>query len=353
MKIRIVDIAQKAGVSAGTVDRIIHQRGRYSKVTKEKVDKAIKELGYSPDFMARNLALKKELKIVCLLPDYSDIKYWERPYFGVENAINELTSFKVNIEKILFKPQVEDFKVSYKKVLELTPDGVIYVPMFFNESACFTEQLNILNIPFVHLNIHQPDLKPLSFVGQDPIAAGKAAASLCNLKLKNNSEVLITYVSKGKQEYSHLQERINGFTKYFEERTPQTIIHHLQIQTEDELKYGNKLFEFLCDHNNISIIYVPNSRAFKIAEILKKFELKNIMLIGFDTLIENILFLKEGYIDFLIGQQSKSQGYNAVVFLFNALFLQQEIKPQHLLPIDILNAENIDYYEGIIHKKQD
>ncbi len=28
MKIRIVDIAKKAGVSAGTVDRIIHERGK-------------------------------------------------------------------------------------------------------------------------------------------------------------------------------------------------------------------------------------------------------------------------------------------------------------------------------------
>lgn len=40
--IRIVDIAKMAGVSVGTVDRVIHNRGRYLKKTGKKC-------GYSGD----------------------------------------------------------------------------------------------------------------------------------------------------------------------------------------------------------------------------------------------------------------------------------------------------------------
>ncbi len=350
MKIRIVDIAKKAGVSVGTVDRIIHQRGRYSKDANEKVQKAIKELGYAPDLMARNLALKKEVRIVCLLPSPQDIIYWERPFSGIEKAISDLASFKVKVEKVLFTPRIEDFKSACEKALELNPNGVVYVPMFFDESREFGQQLAEKNIPFVHINIHHPEAKPLSFVGQDPISAGKVAASLCQLALKNEDQILIAYISKEKQEYSHHQDRIDGFTQFFNKiKEDKTKIQHLHIEiNDDESDYDNLLLNQLSSYPEIRIIYVPNSRAYRIAAILKKHNLNNKMVIGFDTLKENVQYLKEGYIDILIGQQSKAQGYNAVMFLFNKLFRKEKVKSLQYLPIDILNRQNIDFYEGVL-----
>jgi LacI family transcriptional regulator len=352
MKIRIVDIAKKAGVSVGTVDRIIHQRGRYSEASNEKVQKAIKELRYAPNLMARNLALKQELHLVCLLPDFEETPYWERPFTGVKNAMAELASFKVNIETVLFSPRREDFKSACNQALSMAPDGVVYVPMFFNESTHFAKQLTQNNIPFVHINIFQPEVQPMSFVGQDPIAAGKAAASLCHLALKEGNSILITYISEEKQEYAHLQERIEGFMQYLKQQNiNDTQIYHLNINIgEDETEYDNQLMQHLKEHRNTQIIYVPNSRAHKIASILKKHDLKSIMVVGFDTLTENMKYLKEGTIHFLIGQQSKTQGYRAVMSLFNALFRKEKIPPLHLLPIDILNRENIDFYEGLMSK---
>lgn len=348
MKIRIVDIADKAGVSAGTVDRIIHQRGRYSEKTKEKVEKAIQELGYAPDIMARNLALKKELHIVCLIPNPNDTKYWERPISGIHKAISELASFKVDIKTVLFLPRKDDFKIACEQILQSNPDGVVYVPMFLQESLSFAELLNDKGIPFVHINIHHSLANPLSYVGQDPIAAGKTAASLCAMALQKNHHILIAYISKEKQEYSHLQDRIDGFIQYFDHKhSDQSQIFHLDIKTnKDESEYDKQLMQYLNKHPNIQLIYVPNSRAYKIASILKKYKRKDFIVIGFDTLIENITYLKEGYIDLIIGQQSKSQGFNAVMLLFNALFRKEAVNPQNLLPVDILNAENIDFYEA-------
>ena len=350
MKIRIVDIAVKAGVSAGTVDRILHQRGRYSEKTKEKVEKAIQELGYAPNIMARNLALKKELHIICLIPNPTETKYWERPISGIQKAIKELASFKVHIETITFFHRKEDFKRASDQVLHLKPDGVVYVPMFMEESFNFAQQLSAGNIPFVHINIQHSEAKPLSYVGQDPIAAGKTAASLCELASQKKQNILIAYISKAKQEYSHLQNRIDGFMQYFlDKNINPSQISHLQIQTNnDESTYDTQLIQYLNKHPHIQTIYVPNSRAYKIASILKKHKRKDLIVIGFDTLPENIAYLKEGYIDMLIGQQSKSQGFEAVMLLFNALFRQETVKPQKLLSIDLLNAENIDFYDGLM-----
>ena len=55
-KIRIVDIAKLAGVSPGTVDRVIHNRGRIAPDKKERIEEIIKQLGYRPNIAARLLA---------------------------------------------------------------------------------------------------------------------------------------------------------------------------------------------------------------------------------------------------------------------------------------------------------
>ncbi|MBK3516075.1 LacI family DNA-binding transcriptional regulator [Carboxylicivirga marina] len=349
MKIRIVDIAKKAEVSAGTVDRYIHQRGKVSKKAAEKIQKAVKELGYEPDIMARNLALKKELKIICLLPDPKETKYWERPDAGIDKAIKELSSFKVLIEKIYFAPRVNAFNEACDHAIESKADGIIYVPIFFEESTLFAEKLIKLEIPFIHINIHHSEASPLSFIGQNAYDAGKVAASLCRMALRNNQEILITYISKEQQEYSHHHARIEGFVEFFENQNTQPTVHHLNLKVDEKDSiHENLLANFLSEHQNIKAIYVPNSRAYSIASILKKSKNTDKMIIGFDTLDANIQYMKEGVIDILIGQQSKSQGYNAIVLMFNAIFRKEKIAKTNHIPIDILNKENIDYYEGLM-----
>ena len=56
---RIKDIAELSGVSTGTVDRILHERGKVSEDARKKVEKILKEIDYQPNLIARSLALKK------------------------------------------------------------------------------------------------------------------------------------------------------------------------------------------------------------------------------------------------------------------------------------------------------
>ena len=47
--IRIVDIAKMAGVSVGTVDRVIHNRGRVSEENRKKVQAILEMVHYQPN----------------------------------------------------------------------------------------------------------------------------------------------------------------------------------------------------------------------------------------------------------------------------------------------------------------
>ncbi|MCA9241346.1 MAG: LacI family DNA-binding transcriptional regulator [Planctomycetales bacterium] len=78
MPVSIEDVAKKAGVSISTVSRVINRRNLVNAVTKARVEKAIKELGYRPNVFARGLMLRKSNILGFVLPDihgefYSEI----------------------------------------------------------------------------------------------------------------------------------------------------------------------------------------------------------------------------------------------------------------------------------------
>ncbi len=74
----VKDIAERAGVSRGTVDRVLHDRGRVADDVKVKVQQAIEALEYKPNLVARSMATQKTFTIACLLPDPKDKKAFPR-----------------------------------------------------------------------------------------------------------------------------------------------------------------------------------------------------------------------------------------------------------------------------------
>lgn len=59
MTVTINDVAREAGVSITTVSRVINNNYPVKKETREKIEKAIEELKYRPNIMARGLITKK------------------------------------------------------------------------------------------------------------------------------------------------------------------------------------------------------------------------------------------------------------------------------------------------------
>ena len=69
-KIRIKDIAEKAGVSVGTVDRVLHNRPNVSKSAKDKIENVLKELDYQPNMYASALAYNKSYTFYMVIPKH-------------------------------------------------------------------------------------------------------------------------------------------------------------------------------------------------------------------------------------------------------------------------------------------
>ncbi|MFD2215149.1 LacI family DNA-binding transcriptional regulator [Metabacillus endolithicus] len=91
MNLTIKDIAKMAGVSPGTVSKIINNYGGISEKTKKKVLDIIQETGYQPTFSAKALATKKSNLIGLIYAGKVNVEF-THPFFN-----EVVTSFKKTI----------------------------------------------------------------------------------------------------------------------------------------------------------------------------------------------------------------------------------------------------------------
>jgi len=120
----ISDVARQAGVSTMTVSRVINNSGNISPETRERVEKAIRDLGYVPNALARSLHFKQTKTLALVLTDITN------PFFttiarGVEDAASE-QGFSVIFCNT---DESESKEAEYLNVLlQKRVDGLLLVP---------------------------------------------------------------------------------------------------------------------------------------------------------------------------------------------------------------------------------
>ncbi len=308
----------------------------------------IEELNFEPDILASTLATKKTYRFACLLPEINnDSTFWKAPQVGIERAFNEIAHYGVHID-LFFFDQFD--KVSFRKKAEelilSDPDAFLFTPVFSDESLKISKLAKDEGIPFALVNSNNDDIPKISYIGQDSYQSGKVAGKLIGLGLTGNVDLLVINISRALKNHKHILKRKTGFEAYFNELGHQEIkIHTLDIENTGQDYVNKRLSKFFDTMaGNYKGIFVTNSRVFKIASFLDDYNMKDCRLIGYDLLDENIAYLENNTIDFLISQQPYEQGYKGIITLFNHVILHKEVKQEQYLPIDIITKENIKFY---------
>lgn len=345
--IRIIDIAKKAGVSIGTVDRVLHERSEVSIETKEKILKIIEEFDYHPNILARSLASKKIFTFASLTPWFQDKdSYWAKPQEGIEKAIEQLKHFGVRLNQFYFKMEDSNtFSVEAEKILELLPDGVLLAPWAKRESLKFTQALVEKGIPFVFFDSTLKEANPISFIVQNSFQSGYLAGRLLDYGIKEQSLILLVHITKELDNANHLLQREKGFLDYFENRKEKK---HRIIKIEvsgNENELNEKLQEMGIELNTIDAVFITNSKVHLAVTCFKDLD-KGPKIIGYDLIPRNIELLNLGKIDFLICQKPEKQGFVAANLLFDHIVRKEKVMRENYTPIDIITKENIDYYSS-------
>jgi LacI family transcriptional regulator len=346
-KTRIKDIARLAGVSIGTVDRVIHNRGEVAEKTRIKILEILKETRYSPNLMAQVLKSKKRFHLVSLLPAPSeDNSFWKKHPLGMIRAIEELEPFPVTLTQVNFDMLNEaDFQKKAGDVLDLNPDGVLLAPIFKTESIAFCTLLARKQIPFVFIDGYIENTEFLAYIGENIFQSGRVAGQLIDMTTPKDGDIMVVTIARNIRNVLHLTNRTEGFLSYFADsgkNKGKKII--LNIPDPSSGTVHSELDKAFAVNPGIKSIFITGSRLYLIALYLEKKGLKTVDLIGYDLLDSNVRFLKSGTTRFLIGQRPEEQTYKGIKKLFEFLSLHRIPDRIEYLPVDIVTSENIDFF---------
>lgn len=345
-RIRIKDIALMAGVSVGTVDRVLHGRSGVSDSSKRKVEGILKQLDYQPNMYASALASNKKYTFGCLLPQHNEGDYWVNVEKGMEQATRDFSDFNLSlIIEYYDQYELSSFVTSARKLLESKPDGIVISPSIETETEQVVELLRKEDTPYIFIDSNIPRLNPLSFYGQHAKQSGCFAARMMKLMLQGEKELVIfRQINDGRLGSNQQLNRETGFRAYMQEHCPEVNLLEVNLYAKQPVEDEPILHEFFSTHPTVKHGITFNSKAYIIGEYILKLKKKDFRLMGYDLLNRNVACLKAGSIDFIIAQQPTMQGYCSIESLCNSLILKKSIKKCNYVPITLLSIENLDFY---------
>ena len=318
MKVTMRQIAEIAGVSRGTVDKVLNDRPGVSDPVRAKVKRVADSLNYKPNLVGKALAGQNNQKTigVIIAPDYNpfvkDIKQ------GVKTAALEISDYGFNID-VRVLPSLED-RDQIEILDSFTQKGVDAISMFCIDSDKVMHKVNDITdagIPVVTYNSDLAESKRMCYIGQDHIKGGKVAADLMAKVLDTDAQVFI--ITSLKTLDCH-RDRLKGFETCIKEYGSGIKVLDI-IENEDKEKTAYEAtVDMLQKHPQIKGIYVTGGGVGGVCDALKELgREKSVRVICHDLVEKTVALLKEGIVDFTIGQDPFFQGYQPIKILFEYL----------------------------------
>ena len=344
--ITILDIARHTGLSKGTVDRVLHNRGEVSRKSFDKVMQAIQELGYEPNIYASMLASHRHCTLVVLIPAAEPGTFWDISRRGIEKA-SELTH-RLGAEVTLVtyaQYDVQSFRDACERVLSLKPDGVVLAPMYRDESLALTAHLKESGIPYVYIDSKLEEDDYLAYFGMPMQKSGYLCADLLTQGRRIPSVLVVRIQRQDASYYDPNVTRRAGFTEYMLANNPECSIHYLFIDPTHPERIRDSLLDFYKTHPEVCNLVMFNSRVYLIAPYLEEFGLKEMRIIGFDNLDANVDALRRGIVTMLIAQRPDEQVSLAIEALTDFILLKKLPESRdHFMHMDILTRYNVENY---------
>ena len=346
-KITINDVAEAAGVSKGTVDRVLHNRGEVSEKSRQKVLKVVEELGFSPNLYASLLASRKSHRIICLIPEYNPGEFWELTERGISKGRDDVARFGVSVDIMKYDQyDIESFRKACAETLAARPSGVILAPMFRNDPLKFVNELNDSGIVYAYIDSKLEDDNYLAYFGMPMYQSGYLCADILTQGQPAERVYIIRVLRDKKGLSDPTAIRRTGFIDYINERFPDCEIVNVFLDPKDPAGIVARLDEmFSRDSSPSKKLVMFNSRVHIVAEYLEMRNIRDCRLVGFDVLEKNLYYMREGFIDILIAQHSDQQAASAISSIVETVVMSRPLpKRDYFTQMDILNKYNCDYY---------
>lgn len=326
-------IADRCGVSRGTVDRALHHKEGVREEVAERIRATAREMGYISNRLVMQQTRQWKIGVV--------LHSGHSPF--VQMLCELFSSFSErelipNITVIVRVMQDMDVQHQLTLIDELVTtehiDGLALMPL---ANTLVRDRINTLSeqqgIPVVTFNTDITDANRLAYVGADNIAAGRAAAALLGMVMQGRGSVL-PILGQRSGHYADSQ-RYTGFLNEMAENFPGIRILHPECSFLDENLAERIASRAIHSEEEVNGFYLTSAgregvyRAVNAAENREK-----IHIVVHDITEGNVRMVKQGTVDFIIGQDVKTQGTLPIRLLYDYL-------ERHQFPKERMNITDI------------
>lgn len=340
MAVTIQQIADRAGVSRGTVDRALNNRGRINKEVAERIQEIARDMGYVPRAWKKSEKIKKhKIGIVTQLAKASFMIEINR---GILQAKRELENWGV---ELLIRESIsvneEEQLAAIDELVEEGMEGLAIMPVDCNP---IRDKLNWLTeekrIPVVTFNSDIVGTRRVCFVGMDNRKSGRTAAGLLSMLTGRKGKILIITGFFGNQVNNI---RVEGFVEEIKKSYPEISIagvHGSFDETEEVKKIIETAMMNISGINGILVVSGGQAGVGMAFETLKLEKRPYVVI--YDQTPKNEKALKDDTVDFLIDQNGYVQGYRPPFILADILSKEQMPEMEYLFTdINIKTKYNI------------
>ena len=207
----INDLADEAGVSLATVDRVLNSRPGVRQVTVDKVHHAIEKIGFVRDPFAASLARKRDFKVIAFVPK-GDGQFLTEICAAVRKTAKAAAADRVDL--VLQQFEGDDphaLAVPLDMIHSDTVDGVVIMALETPPLRDAVRRLRARGVAAVAIVSDLPNSGIDYFIGINNLAAGRTAGALMG-KMLPQGPVSVAVMTSSLQAWDSRDRRL-GFDR--------------------------------------------------------------------------------------------------------------------------------------------
>lgn len=334
MAVTAQQIAELAGVSRGTVDRALHNRGRVNPDVAARIRRIAADLGYKPNLVGQALVrTKRDFKIGVILQS-TETPTMQIVLAGVRRAASELQAS--GVELIVRELCGLDEELVLECIEELVSQGIQGLAITPNNAPELRQCINGLHeqgIPVITLNSDVPGSGRMCFIGMNNYRAGQTAAGLMCQMLPEGGRVLPL---AGHLNNTAHNNRLNGFLDTIRQEDTAHIGLMAFQPCFDRDDYAYEIAQHALRENpDLAGIYVASNGQEGVCRAVREESRKGqVRIIAYDLNEPNMRLLHTGDLSIVLDQEAFDQGYRPPYLLYEYL-MHKKLPAREMLYTDI------------------
>lgn len=325
------EIAELAGVSRGTVDRVLNHRGVVSADTERKVLEIAELLAYQPNKAGMALAAqKKKLKIGVLLFG-AENPFFDEVIEGLQKKLVELSIYGCTLEEKRIPFDLDIQLATMDAMVSEGIHGLILSPYNHKKIQKKIDALWKMGIPCITINTDIPDSHRIAYVGSDYYKCGQTAAGL--MQLITNGSAKVGIITGSHNILCH-EERISGFTDFLAAGHSDIQVIAVAENDDDDYKSYELVSDLLAKHPDLSALYFTAAGVYGGCRAVLNNCRVFPKIITFDAVPSTREMIEKGVISATICQQPEEQGARSLSLLVDYL-LTGELPQETICHMDL------------------